>query len=273
MAIIDPTFIDPASPPRVRGQFLVQKWRDKYIMRRWPRRGGPRDARLRNWQRDQFGLAAQMCANPWPVDLWTAIEIVKGTQMIPRDFLMMCCYGRGYIIEDVDGSIWPVADHGPWPIIEPEESMAGPVGMLQLNPHSTHVNTPGFLKLCPVILPPGFALSSIQFAASSAAPTAKITPCVYDDVSGSPTNLLSQGPSVTGILAGVNDFPLSTILTPTTSQIVWLGAQHETANITVPVVNWNIAFALLSHTGALPNPISGMSYLSGNDSLFWGLNG
>jgi hypothetical protein len=272
MAIIDPTFIDPASPPRVRGQFLVQKWRDKYVFRRWPQRGGPRDKRLRDWQRAQFGLAARLCANPWCIDLWTAIEITRGSQMVPRDFLMACCYARAYYVEGPDGVQWPVADHGPPAIVPVETAPVYPTGYLQIDPRATHVNTPGFLKLCPVLLPAGYELKSIQTYANAAAATAKVTPCVYSDVNGTVTALLQDGPAVTGVTQGVNDLPLTNPYVATAVQLVWLGLQHETANITVNVNTWNIRFALASHTGALPNPAPAMTYLTGNDSVFWGMN-
>lgn len=114
MAKITPDFIDPDAPPRVRGQFLVQRWRDKWVFRRWPQRGGPKNARLRNWRQKQFAIAAQMAANPEPISYWTATEIVKGTQMVPRDFLTACAYARGYVvINALTGEQWPVIDHGP----------------------------------------------------------------------------------------------------------------------------------------------------------------
>jgi len=132
MAIIDPNLIDPDAPPRVRGQFIVQKWRDKYVFRSWPKRGGPKNPILRNWQRKQFAIVGQMAANPEPISLATATLIVKGTQMIPRDFLTMCCYGRGYIIEGPDGEVWPVAYHGP-PELAPEEEEVAITGQWACN--------------------------------------------------------------------------------------------------------------------------------------------
>lgn len=213
-----------------------------------------------------------MCANPWCIDLWTAIEITRGSQMVPRDFLMACCYARAYYVEGPDGEQWPVADHGPPPLIQPEVRMAFPTGFLQIDPRSTHVNTPGFLKVCPVLLPPNYALTSIQFIAQAASASAKITPCVYSDVNGTVTTLLADGPAVTGVAAGINNFPLTNPYTPTSAELVWLGLQHETANVTVFVNTWNIRFALASHTGALPNPAPSMTYLTGNDSVYWGMN-
>jgi hypothetical protein len=55
----------------------------------------------------EFGWAGRFAANPLPIDYMTAVEMVKGTQMVPRDFLTQCMYGRGYIIQGGPFTNWP----------------------------------------------------------------------------------------------------------------------------------------------------------------------
>ena len=274
MAIIDPAFIDPDAPPRVRGQFIVQKWRDKYIMRRWPRRGGPLDKRIREWQRAQFSIAAQMCANPYPIDLWTAIEVVKGTMMVPRDFLMMCCYARGYVVVGPDGIEWTVADHGPPPITEMEiitMQQANPLGWPgpALSWYTTASIGANFMRLKPVIVTPDMIINGVQIPAITASATAHMTPVLYQHVSGAPYTLLTSGPTVIGASAGVNNLPFSAPYTPTTSMLAWLGWIHTTANITMPNLS-AAAHAFKATSSDTPqNPVTGVT--NGNtQAAFWG---
>jgi hypothetical protein len=253
---------------------LVQKWRGKYVFRRWPRRGGPIDARLRNWQRDQFGLAAQMAANPWPIDYWTAVEVVKGAQMVPRDFLMMCIYGKGYVVEGPDGEQWTVADHGPPPI--PEEvivalNQANPLGWpgTALSWASTASIGFNFLRLKPVVITADMIITGIQLGVLSAAATAHLTPVIYDHLGGVPTNLLASGSTVVGATAGINSLPLSSPYTPSSAIMAWIGFIHTIANITVPSVSiGNYAFKSTS-SDTPQNPLTGVS-IGSAQAGFWG---
>jgi hypothetical protein len=211
MAIIDPTFIDPDAPPRVRGQFIVQKWRDKYVLRSWPKRGGPKDARLRDWQREQFAIAAQMCANPWCIDYETARMVVRGTQMVPRDFLMMCCYARGYVVIGPDGEEWPVADHGPPPPTPEPEPVAAlqKLGVPCMTPYASNYFTAGYMGVTPMFMVAGDTLTGVLFYATSAVSDARVTPGVYDDAPGYAKTLQATGDTVVGVTAGINKIPFS----------------------------------------------------------------
>lgn len=55
----------------------------------------------------EFGWAGKFASNPLPIDYETAVEMVKGTTMVPRDFLTQCMFGRAYIIEGGPFTNWP----------------------------------------------------------------------------------------------------------------------------------------------------------------------
>lgn len=59
------------------------------------------------YREKEFGWVGRFAANPLPIDYMTAVEMVKGTQMVPRDFLTQCMYGRGYIIQGGPFTNWP----------------------------------------------------------------------------------------------------------------------------------------------------------------------
>lgn len=59
------------------------------------------------YREGEFGWAGRFAANPLPIDYMTAVEMVKGTQMVPRDFLTQCMFGRGYIIQGGPFTNWP----------------------------------------------------------------------------------------------------------------------------------------------------------------------
>lgn len=59
------------------------------------------------YREKEFGWAGRFAANPLAIDFETALEMVKGTQMVPRDFLTQCMYGRGYVIQGGPYTNWP----------------------------------------------------------------------------------------------------------------------------------------------------------------------
>lgn len=106
MAKVDLANLAPGATPLSRKRFLVRDTKHGPVASGWPvSRGAPKTP-YDFYKQAEFWYAAKMAANPYPLDLGTAIEMVKGTTLVPRDWLMMCAYGRAYIIENPDGSQW-----------------------------------------------------------------------------------------------------------------------------------------------------------------------
>lgn len=96
----------PGAVPTVRGRFYVRDTKYGTIAQAWPVKRGKATEGGRLWAEQQFRAAAAMSANPNWLDLGTAIEMVKGTTYVPRDFLMSCAYGLGYELRNPDGTVW-----------------------------------------------------------------------------------------------------------------------------------------------------------------------
>lgn len=59
------------------------------------------------YREQEFGWAGKFASNPLAIDYETAVEMVKGTTMVPRDFLTQCMFGRAYVIEGGPFTNWP----------------------------------------------------------------------------------------------------------------------------------------------------------------------
>lgn len=73
------------------------------------------------WNRQQFGLAAQMAASPIWLDYVGALAASKGTEQVPRDVLMMAIYGGLFQLVLPDGTVTTQANHSyqpPQPVKE-----------------------------------------------------------------------------------------------------------------------------------------------------------
>lgn len=105
MARVIPDPLAPTAVPRSRGRFLVRTDKRGFVAQKWPkaRPGGPRTPY--DWYRqEEFAIAARWASNPEPLSYATAVEMVKGTSLVPRDFLMMCSMGTGYEVILKDGT-------------------------------------------------------------------------------------------------------------------------------------------------------------------------
>lgn len=106
MAKIKSPALAPGAFPTVRGHFYVSPGPHGLVAKKWPTKRGKATQGGRLWAEQQFRAAAKMAANPNWLDLGTAIEMVKGTTYVPRDFLMSCAYGLGYELRNPDGTVW-----------------------------------------------------------------------------------------------------------------------------------------------------------------------
>jgi hypothetical protein len=106
MAKVKPLNAAPGAVPTARGLFYVRDTKWGPVAQAWPKKRGKAKEGGRLWAEQQFRAAAAMSANPSALDLGTAIEMVKGTTYVPRDFLMSCAYGLGYQLVNPDGTVW-----------------------------------------------------------------------------------------------------------------------------------------------------------------------
>lgn len=104
--------------PLVRGVFYTRSTPWGAVAQSWPTNRKKTTDRQSQWWRDLFAIAAQMAANPESLDYQTAVEMVKGTEMVPRDWLMKCCYGTAYEVVLPDGTTMEASYKGP-PELEP----------------------------------------------------------------------------------------------------------------------------------------------------------
>lgn len=93
--------------PRSKGDFIVLAGPNGYVAQKWPKKRGPGKNPYDKWRQAEFAWVANAVSTPHPLDYGTAVEMVKGTTYVPRDFLMMCAYANAYIIRNPDGTEWP----------------------------------------------------------------------------------------------------------------------------------------------------------------------
>lgn len=70
----------------------------------WPRPRGRARSGYDLYRQIEFGIAAQLAAHPFPLDLIMAQRVTKDTTEVPRDWLMRCAMGTGIRITLEDGT-------------------------------------------------------------------------------------------------------------------------------------------------------------------------
>lgn len=112
MAKVVPGPLTLGAIARARGIFYIKASPSGAVAVKWPRKrpGGPKTP-YDFYRQTEFAYAARWASSPEPLAQQTAIEMTKGTQQVPRDFLMMCSYGTAYELVNPDGSVWNVARH------------------------------------------------------------------------------------------------------------------------------------------------------------------
>jgi hypothetical protein len=107
MAKITPGNVAPNAVPQSRGGMVVRFTRSGIVAQAWPPSRGKSKSGYGYYHEKEFGIAARWASTPLDLDLQTAIEMVKETTYVPRDFLMRAMYGRAYQIISEDGFHWP----------------------------------------------------------------------------------------------------------------------------------------------------------------------
>lgn len=99
---------------RVKGSFLTRGSVGKVIAQKWPKGNGRAKSPFDRQRQMEFAAIAKWASSPFDLDLFTAIEMARGTQYVPRDILMMAAYGRYYTISDMEGNEYmPARDARP----------------------------------------------------------------------------------------------------------------------------------------------------------------
>lgn len=95
--------LDPVAQRILRHRVSMYQRHDDVIVQRAT--GAPQDrlSPKQLWYQGVFGLLGRMTTHAISQDYLTAVEMVKGTLMVPRDFLTMCYTGSGYVIDLWDG--------------------------------------------------------------------------------------------------------------------------------------------------------------------------
>lgn len=140
---IDPADLDPDTLPTPRPFFYLRDTRWGVVAQARPSYRKPKPGDARWWWQKQFGLAARMAADPIWQDYGTALEMVKGTTMVPRDFLMQCIYGNAYIITETDGQEW-VPTPKTLPETPQEEDMRQWTWAVMGTPYSGSLSSAGY---------------------------------------------------------------------------------------------------------------------------------
>lgn len=94
----------PAAVARSRGSLNTIRTKNGIRFQKWPKGRGKAKQGWRLYQELEFALVASWAANPEPVAYQTAIELAKGTDLVPRDYLMRASYGTYYDVYLEDGT-------------------------------------------------------------------------------------------------------------------------------------------------------------------------
>lgn len=107
MAKVKPLSPSPGITPRSKGDFIVLATKNGYVAQKWPKKRGEAKTPYDRWRQAEFAWVANAVSNPFALDYGTAVEMVKGTTYVPRDFLMMCAFANAYVLTSQDGFEWP----------------------------------------------------------------------------------------------------------------------------------------------------------------------
>jgi len=87
-----------------RGGFIINDGKFGPYASKWPKKRGKAKTPYDRFRQKEFGIAATMASNPMDLDYICAESSVKGTHLVPRDWLLMCTMGLAYVITLEDGT-------------------------------------------------------------------------------------------------------------------------------------------------------------------------
>lgn len=143
---------------------------------------------------------------------------------------------------------------------------------VDIGPHVGTALADNFFFGRAIICPRAGTINSIKFYAQAAQALNKVTPAIYVDSAGSPGAMSQQGAQVTGIVQGLNKFPLSAGVTVTKGQVIWIGFQYlvnggAIANLATTI---NGAAQVFFYSGALQTGTpTGLTYTTRGWGSMW----
>lgn len=102
-----PGALGPGQVPFAPARVVFRDTGNGLIAQELPKRRLNRKKPYQFYREKEFGWAGKFASNALAIDYATAVEMVKGTTMVPRDFLTQCMFGRAYIIEGGGFTNWP----------------------------------------------------------------------------------------------------------------------------------------------------------------------
>lgn len=142
----------------------------------------------------------------------------------------------------------------------------------QIRPNTAAAVTNNVLSGTGLLLQSGQIITSLQIIGQAASATTTITPAIYDMPANIPTNLLSSGPVATGIVKGLNTFPLTTPYTVPATALYALGLQTKVVGWNQGSTNGTIWGWRVNAAAGLPNPLVAVadSYVA-TDAKVWAI--
>lgn len=90
---------------RSRGRFNIAATAHGAVAKTWPKKRGKAKSGYDFYRQKEFGWAAKYASTPFDLDYFTAFEMAKGTEQVPRDILMMASMGYYYELVYPDGDV------------------------------------------------------------------------------------------------------------------------------------------------------------------------
>lgn len=127
--------------------------------------------------------------------------------------------------------------------------------------HTSASFSAGFYVGRASVQPAKATLSAVCFYAVTASATSQVTPAIYADSAGTPNALLASGPTITGVAQGLNTLALTTPLSVTAGQQIWLGFINTVAAIPIASTLLGIPLVLWAQaSNTVPNPAPAASF-------------
>jgi len=92
--------------PQAKGAISIRYTKHGVVAQKWPAKGKPIRTYMRAAGVGAFQWAIQQIKDADPMDVQAAIELVKGTGLMPRDALLAAMYGKGIEFTTEDGTTY-----------------------------------------------------------------------------------------------------------------------------------------------------------------------
>lgn len=140
--------------------------------------------------------------------------------------------------------------------------------MLPFDPHNSTTFSSGFFGGHALVMPAAATISSIKFWATAASASAVVYPAIYSSSGVNISTLLGAGSGVTGITQGLNKLPLTSGISLTKGQLVFIGLALNTASFSAGTYN-HAGTVYFSNTGAPPSTPGTTTYVAQGWANMW----